>query len=336
VVGFWLAAQAPAADAQQPPRSAAAKSAEEKRWLAVAAGRVEPLSGEIKVAVAVTAVIGEVLVNANDTVFAGEPLVRLVDNEARARLATAEAQVAMRRRARNKESASSGAAARRKSEDAVANAERAVSDARSALDSAAIKRRQSGGSDADLKAARADLALARDRLTQRKAELREIEFDAPLPTQVEGQLNIARSELMAAEAAMEKLTVRAPIDGTVLQINAKAGELASPLTAMPLVLLGDVSALRVRAEVDERDLGEIKLLQPVVVRAAAFPGREFPGAVSFIAKLVEPGRRYARGTRNMADVDTAEVLVDLPESTALAVGMKVDVYFAQQEAASRQ
>jgi HlyD family secretion protein len=170
---------------------------------------------------------------------------------------------------------------------------------------------------------------------QRKAELREIEFGAPLPTQVEGQLNIARSELLGAEAAMQKLTVRAPIDGTILQINARPGELASSSTALPLVLLGDVSALRVRAEVDERDLGEIKLQQSVVVRAAAFPGREFAGTVSFVAPLVEPGRKYARGPRNMTDVDTVEVLVDLTESTSLAVGMKVDVYFRQQ-GASRQ
>jgi HlyD family secretion protein len=113
----------------------------------------------------------------------------------------------------------------------------------------------------------------------------------------------------------------------VLQVNGKPGELASPTNAQPLLVIGDVSALRVRAELDERDFGEIKIGQPVLVRAAAFRGREFAGKVSFIAPLVEQGRISARGQRNVTDVDVVEVLVDLTQADPLAVGMKVDVYF---------
>ncbi len=74
-------------------------------------------------------------------------------------------------------------------------------------------------------------------------------------------------------------------------------------------------------------LAEIRIGQPVLVRAAAFRGREFPGKVSFIAPIVEPGRINARGQRSLTDVDVVEVLVDLAEAGPLAVGMKVDVYF---------
>ncbi len=109
VLATSLAVPAARTHAQAPARAATTDSAEEKRWLAVAPGRVEPLSGVIRVAVPVMAVIDDVLVRAGDAVFAGEPLVNLVDHEARARLATAEAQVALRRRVRNKESAASGA-----------------------------------------------------------------------------------------------------------------------------------------------------------------------------------------------------------------------------------
>ena len=94
------------------------------------------------------------------------------------------------------------------------------------------------------------------------------------------------------------MTIRAPIDGTILQMNAKLGELASPSAPQPLVVLGDISGLRVRAELDERDFGEIKVGQQVMVRPAAFRGREFAGAVSFIAPLVEQGRN-SRGQRNV-------------------------------------
>jgi len=278
-------------------------------------------------------VIGEVLVKANDKVFAGEPLVQLVDPEVRARLVAAEAQVALRKRVRNKESAASGAAPRRRAEDAVADAEKAVSETRSLVDRVAVDRRTGRGSDTDVDAARSGLKRAQDRLTQQKAELRNIEADAPLPTLAEGQLNIARGELLAAQAAAEKMIIRAPIDGGILQVNAKPGELASPSMSQPLVLLGNVSALRVRAELDERDIEKIKLGQAVLVRPAAFREREIAGTVSFIAPLVEAGRNNSLGQRNMTDVDVVEVLVDLGEPGPLAVGMKVDVYFRPDNAA---
>ena len=329
-----LAVPAAMTHAQTPARAAIVDPAEEKRWLAVAPGRVEPLSGLIRVAPPVMGVIGEVLVGAGATVFAGEPLIRLVDQEARARLAAAEAQVALRGRVRNKESAASGAAARRRAEDAVADTEIAVFEARSFVDKAAVERRAGRGSDADVDAARSGLTRAEVRLVQQKAELRRIEADASLPTQAEGQLNIARSELLATQAAIEKMTIRAPIDGTVLQMNARLGELASPSATQALVLLGNVSALRVRAEVDERDIEKIKAGQSVLVRPAAFRDREIAGTVSFIAPLVEAGRYNALGQRNMTDVDVVEVLVNLGEPGPLAVGMKVDVYF-RQDSASR-
>ena len=287
------------------------------------------MSGEVKIAASIIGVVGEVLVKANDKVFAGEPLVRLIDSEVQARLATAEAQIALRRRARNDESPSSRASTRRKAEDGVADADKALSEAQAAVDRAAIERRAGRGSDADVDAARAALSRAQDRLKQQKAELRKVEADTniPLPTQVEGQLNVARTELAAAQAAVEKLTIRAPIGGTVLQVNGKAGELASPSGTQPMVLLGDVSTLRVRAELDERDFGEIKIGQPALVRAAAFRGRDFAGKVIFIAPIVEPARINSRGQRSVTDVDVVEVLIDLAEPDALAVGMKVDVYF---------
>jgi HlyD family secretion protein len=315
--------------AEEAQRATRVEAQDDKRWQAVAPGRVEPTSGEIKIAASVVGVIGEVLVKANDKVFAGEPLFRLLDNEAQARLATAEAQVALRKRARNDESPSSRASTRRKAEDGVADAERAVVDAQAALDKSAIDRRAGRGSDADVDAARTTLTRAQDRLKQQKAELRRVEADTntPLPTSVEGQLNVARTELAAAQATIDKMTIRAPLTGTVLQVNAKAGELASPSGTQPLILLGDVSALRVRAELDERDFGEIKIGQPALVRAAAFRGRDFAGKVSFIAPLVEPAKINSRGQRNVTDVDVIEVLIDLAEPDALAVGMKVDVYF---------
>jgi HlyD family secretion protein len=345
-VALALAVLAARTGEQESARAARPEASDDKRWQTVAPGRVEPASGTIKVAAPVMGVIAQVLVKVNDKVFAGEPLIRLVDTEARARVAAAEAQVAFRLRARNEENApapaapaarpalrrgeaavadTDKAAVRRRAEDAVADADKAVMEAQAALDQAAVERR--GG--AALEAARAALARAQDRQRQQKAELRRIEADpgTPLPNFVDGQVNVARAEAAAAAATVERLTIRAPISGTVLQVNAKPGELAASSTAPPLLIIGDVSALRVRAELDERDVGEVKVGQSAVIRADAFRGREFAGKVSFIAPIVEPGRISARGQRNVTDVDVVEVLVDLAQPDPLAVGMKVDVYF---------
>jgi HlyD family secretion protein len=238
----------------------------------------------------------------------------------------------MRKRVRNKESTPSGAGPRRRAEDAVAESEAAIFELRALLDKASADKR-AGRNEADLDAARAALTRAQQRLAQQTDELRRITADAPLPTTAEGQLDAARAELQVARAALEKLTIRAPLDGTILQVNARRGELASPAAAQPLVLIGDMSSLRVRAEVDERDIEKIKSGQAVVVRAAAFRGRDIAGKVAFIAPLVQTGRNSTLNQRSMTDVDVVEVLVDLAEPGPLVAGMKVDVYFQKEIAA---
>jgi HlyD family secretion protein len=299
----------------------------EKRWQAVAPGRVEACSGQIKVAAAVLGVVHKVLVKANDKVFAGEPLIQLADDELRARLAAAETQVAIRERARDEKSVTGSARTRRKAQDAVAEAERTQYEAQSAVDRAAAKLRAKGGADADLTAARLALTRAQNELLTRQEELRTAEDDAALPTSLEGQLSIARSELAVARATLDKLTVRAPIDGTVLQVNVRMGEAVSPGSPQPPLQLADLSALCVRAELDERDIGAIRVGQAATVRATAFPGREFEGSVASVAPLIEPGRLDPPGSRDQTDVDVVRVTVGLNGPAELTVGMKADVYF---------
>jgi HlyD family secretion protein len=311
-------------------------SRDEKRWQAVAPGRVEPVSGEIKIGAPVVGRISDVLVKPNDKVFAGELLVRLDLDEARARLVAADAQIALRKRARNDQAASARASDRRKAEDAVFDSEKAAIDAQASVDEAGIGLRAGNRTIADLEAARTALRRAQDRLRVDKAELRKLEADStvPLPNANEGQLNVARTEWLATEMALEKMQIRTPIAATVLQVNTRTGEVAAPGT--PLLVVGDLSALRVRTEVDERDFKDVKIGQAVVIRAAAFRGQEFAGTVSAIAPIVDSGRINSGSQRNLTDVNVVEVIVDVAEPGPLTVGMKVDVYFRQAEAAQRQ
>jgi len=139
---------------------------------------------------------------------------------------------------------------------------------------------------------------------------------------------VSRAELTLAEAELEKTRIRSPLAGTVLQVQARPGELGMPSSEQPLVLLGDVSALRVRAELDERDLVKIRVGQRVAVRADAFRDREFEGKVASIEQIVGPSRMNARGPRKFSDIDVMEVLVDLADPGPLVPGMQADVYFS--------
>jgi HlyD family secretion protein len=300
-------------------------------WAAVAPGRVEPRSREIKIGTPLPARVIDVPVKANDEVLAGELLVRLDDEEALARVAAADAQVALRKRARNDQATPAASADRRKAEDAAFDSERAVGDAQSALDKASADRRAGGASQADVDAARAALARAKDQLRVRQDALAKAKApDSALPSRLEGELNVARAEWTLAMAALEKTRIRAPADSTVLQVDAKKGELAMPMAEQALMVLGDVSALRVRAEVDEQYLGKLRAGQRVLVRAAAFRGREFEGKISAVARIVGPGRINSRGPRKFSDVDVLEVVVDLSSPGPLVVGEQVDVYFSPE------
>lgn len=317
---------------------AASGTAVPPSWDAVALGRVEPKSREIKIAATLLGRIAEVLVKPNDDVFAGQLLVRLDDDEALARVAAADAQVALRKRARNDQSTPAASADRRKAEDAASDSERAAADARSALDKITAEWLAGSATPANLEAARSALSWAQNQLRDQQAALAKLRAapDAGLPTRLEGELNVARAEWTLAQALLEKTRVRAPFDSAVLQVDAKKGEMALLSSDPALLVLGDLSGLRVRAEVDEQYLGRIRVGQRILVRTGAFNGRAFDGKVLSIARIVGPSRINARGPRKFNDVDVLEVVIDLSNPGPLVVGEQVDVYFSSERSAETE
>ena len=309
------------------PVTSVVRAAPKPTWAASAAGRVEPRGGEIKIGAQTAGRIADVAVKINDTVKAGDLLIRLDDDEALARIAAAEAEAAVRKRERDAETVGRQAQDRRNAEDAVAAAERALTQARADFD-AAVRGRPSDGT-ADLTAQRAAVKAAQDKLVQEREGLRRAQAAAgiPLPTRLEAALTAARSDLSLAETALERTRVRAPSDGTVLQINARPGETASPSPEQTLLVLGDLTALRVRAELEERDSAKIRVGQAAIVQSDAHPGRQFEGKVVTMAQAMGAGKLAQRGPRRPNDVDVLEVVIDLDAGSGLLPGMRVDVFF---------
>ena len=64
----------------------------------------------------------------------------------------------------------------------------------------------------------------------------------------------AEAEVKAARVEIDRLTVRAPVEGDILQVNIRPGEFApSGATPEPLILLGNLDKLHVRVDIDEND-----------------------------------------------------------------------------------
>lgn len=299
------------------------------KWLAAAPGRVEPKSGQVRIASGLPGRIAEVPVKVNDVVEEGELLVRLEDEEARARLAAAEAGAASSKRERDAQSLSSDREQVRKAEDNVFSAERAVTNARFELEYELAAKRSGSGSDQRLADARRNLKRAQDKLqTERLAfATAQSKKDIPAPSRLESALAQSRAEVAVAESLLEKTRVRAPQSGTILQLNAKVGELVTPSPEQALVVIGDMSVVRVKAELDEQDVSKVKIGQKVYVSSNAYPDREFVGRVVELAPSLAVPKITQRGARRATDVEVLEVTIDLDGKVPLLPGMRIDTYF---------
>lgn len=320
----------PDGDEPGKPAAAAATAAPSKiDWLAAAPGRIEPRTGLVRVGAQLLGRIADVTVKLNDTVEEGELLIRLDDDEARARLQAAETEAASRKRERDAQALDKAREDVRKSEDAVFSAERTLTNARFELEYELQAKRQGNGSDSRIADARRSMTSAKEKLQKERAAYAtaQAKADVPAPSRLESALQAARSDVAVAEALLEKTRIRAPVAGTILQLPAKAGEMVAPSPEQALAVIGDMSLVRLKAEVDEHDVAKIKVGGKVAVKSNAYPGREFEGHVAALAPTLASPKFALRGARRPTDVEVLEVTIDLDGEIPLLPGMRADAFF---------
>ncbi len=97
---------------------------------------------------------------------------------------------------------------------------------------------------------------------------------------------VLQERLASAQAMLAKTTIRAEVAGTVLIRNVEPGDLVQPSrTLLEIARDGDTEVL---VPLDEKNLSIIKLAQPAVCVADAFPVQPFAARISFIAPSVDP------------------------------------------------
>jgi HlyD family secretion protein len=87
------------------------------------------------------------------------------------------------------------------------------------------------------------------------------------------------------DAQLDEMVAVSPIDGVVLVKAAEVGEVLAAGT--PVVEIGDLDHPWLRGYIGEADLGRVKLDAQVNVTTDSFPGKVYPGRVSFISSEAE-------------------------------------------------
>lgn len=183
--------------------------------------------------------------------------------------------------------------------------------------------------------AQADLRLAEVRLTNASAQLErgtalhnegsiadknfeEIQesFASAKSQHVRSMVNVENAKI-----SLDDTLVKSPLSATIISRPVEVGQvISSPTTAVGggtlLMQMADLSKVRIRAFIDEIDIGKVSVGQNVSIRVSAFREEVFSGMVS----KIEPLARVDQG------VTIFPVLIDIDnKDNLLLLGMNTDV-----------
>ncbi|MCC7014277.1 MAG: efflux RND transporter periplasmic adaptor subunit [Planctomycetes bacterium] len=293
------------------------------------AGIVEAASQNVSIGTPVAGLVAEVAVEPGRAVRRGDVLFRIDDRERRAERALRQAHV---------ESAAVEIArleALPRAEDlppleARLQAARSVLEdaevqwtlAQNVTDKRAISVEELNRRRFAVDGARAQLALAEAELAKARAGAWAPDLDA-----ARARLASAAAALAQSETELERLVVRAPLDGTCLQVDVRVGEFAESGARRPLVLLGDTTRLHVRVDVDESDAWRFRA--GAAARASVRGNAELAVDLQFVRvdPYVLPKRSLTGDTLERIDTRVLQVIYAFdPAQLAVYAGQQMDVF----------
>ena len=187
-------------------------------------------------------------------------------------------------------------------------AQESLREARSAL----VRIRQHAATDDKLFA---EAAITREQQAESQAALRDArERVAYLEKEVPLRVDSLDLRIRELEAQRDSARVESTFDGTVYRTERRKGEMVK--AGDPILWIADLEQLRVRANIDQVDLGRVQAGQRVRITANAFPARSWTGTVSEVIPhvVVRESRSISEG---LARVE--------PPTEGLIPGMSVDV-----------
>jgi cobalt-zinc-cadmium efflux system membrane fusion protein len=187
-------------------------------------------------------------------------------------------------------------------EAALNQAKAQLATANAAYDRATSLIRSSAVTQSELETRRATAATMEADVRTKEAELRQYQEEQArlLPVRAARADTGSSSDQQPLDS---RGAIVAPFAGVVDSVAVAKGEIVDPAT--PIFTVSDLSTVWVQADVVERDLGAVKVGDAVEVRVGAFPGRVFPGRVTYIPDQIESTTGMAKVRSEVPNADGA-------------------------------
>ncbi len=285
---------------QPPPPPPLAEPARSPFTNSVAAtGIIEATKENVKIGAIRAGLIQKIFIQVGSQVKIGDPLLQMNNREVTARLHTARSQLKVLEATLELEK--------------IQNAD--IADQFARIDKL---EKQKVASEEERK--RKEFALQAS-----KARLAKVDAD----------ISAAKSQVEQIEVELDILTVRAPRDGIILQINARAGEFANLTPNEPMMILGDVNTFQIRADVDEQNAALVQPNQPAVAFLKGDTKNPMPLRFIRIEPFVIPKRSLTGDSAERVDTRVLQIIFELDRpATPLYVGQQVDVFIQRTAPAS--
>ena len=323
----------PKHEATVPPSAPPASSFEQ---VVAGVGLVEANSENIDVSCAVSGMVTQLYVKAGDRVGQGQKLFSLDDRDLRAdqqvkrsALEGAQAHLAKLEQEPRAEDVPPAEERVREAQANLADAEVQVRLIESVTDKRAVR-------DEDVQRRRLAYKAAQARLAEVEAQLKLLKAGAWAPDIAVAKSEVAQAEAQAkmTETNIDRLTMRAPIAGVILQNKVRLGQFAQcgPLSE-PLMILGSVTPLHVRVDVDEHDAWRVRGGASAAASPRGNGSIRIPLEFVRFEPYVVPKKSLTGDSTERVDTRVLEVIYRVKDQNAsLYVGQQMDVYIKTPDA----
>jgi RND family efflux transporter MFP subunit len=176
-------------------------------------------------------------------------------------------------------------------------------------------------------------------------------------TVTEQQLNEAQNlydnaeiQLEQAEKQLSDATIKSPISGVITKKQVEEGEYIN--IGSPVVTIVDISRLRIKLNVSEANVYQLKLNDKAIITTDVFPGVTFEGNISFISSQGDDSHNYPveivipNSSKNplksgtfanvMIKLPVANEALYIPRESLLGSISEAEVYVAENDKAIRK
>jgi HlyD family secretion protein len=293
-------------------------------------GRVEGASETTQVGAAADGILKAVYVKEGQFVKRGTLLGEIGCDDLQASLQTATAEADGARQARTRILRGARDEEKKIASEKTAAARATFEEAKSRMEMQRALYQKEQISRSSYEQAVRDLGVADANL---RAAVRTEELLAAPPLQedkarADADVLAAEGRAQTVQERIEKCSILAPIDGTVLRVYARRGESFSTVTPRPLFSLADTSSRHIKAEIDERDVDKVSVGQKVVIQADALDGKRLIGSVVRVSTMMGRKSISTGDPSDKSDRDILEALIGLEGNPlSLPIGLRVTVQF---------